>query len=378
MTEAKIPRISVIIPTYNRVSILADVINSVRQQDFKKWECIVVDDGSVDDTRQIMGDRYNMDHRIRIVRKAHGGVSSARNLGIKMARSNIVSFLDSDDVYFTDTLRLFVRALEAYPQAGVVYGIERQGKQKHEPDDVGMILFDVYPKLVDANFIASAVAVSLKNIPDIRFNEALQTVEDYQFLLDITRKLPAVQINKPIFNRRNTGQKKSQKMITDGTYGPAMLNIAHNEIDRLSTSNRTDCDELIMRWRQREAQLKLLAAGLKGNCSQSLAAAGELKKVATASISDFSYTAYGISDSKRILSFARCVIPALNNTKSLSDSSGALAIKRYIIDALFCKSRELRGYNRLKLSLAAYALLPSMFSLKRVISVTFDSLFKNK
>src|SRR5210317_699273 len=95
-TSGKLPLVSVIIPTYNRGWILTEAIDSVLAQDFKDFELIVVDDGSTDNTRQIL-DSYDQD--LIVIRQSNRGVSAARNRGIAAAAGRLVAFLDSDDLW---------------------------------------------------------------------------------------------------------------------------------------------------------------------------------------------------------------------------------------------------------------------------------------
>src|SRR5210317_1951921 len=95
------PLVSVIIPTYNRGWILAEAIDSVLAQDFKDYELIVVDDGSTDNTREILG-RYGRD--IVVLAQSNQGVSAARNRGIAACTGKFVAFLDSDDLWLPQKL----------------------------------------------------------------------------------------------------------------------------------------------------------------------------------------------------------------------------------------------------------------------------------
>ena len=96
------PVVSVIIPTFNRASLLQDAIDSVSAQTFGDWELWVVDDGSTDDTEVVV--RSVPDPRIQYVRQDNQGVGAARNLGIDCARGDWIAFLDSDDMWLPNCL----------------------------------------------------------------------------------------------------------------------------------------------------------------------------------------------------------------------------------------------------------------------------------
>ena len=94
----KIPKISVIIPTFNRALMLIEAIDSVISQDYKNWELIIIDNFSTDETDKILS--TISDVRIRSVKKPRtGSVAASRNLGIKMATGDWIAFLDSDDLW---------------------------------------------------------------------------------------------------------------------------------------------------------------------------------------------------------------------------------------------------------------------------------------
>jgi len=90
------PEISVIIPTYNRSSLAREAVESVLAQTFADFEVLVIDDGSTDNTKQVI--ESIQDNRIKYSYKDNGGVSSARNMGIGNASGAFIAFLDSDDL----------------------------------------------------------------------------------------------------------------------------------------------------------------------------------------------------------------------------------------------------------------------------------------
>lgn len=95
--------VSVIIPTYNRASFLKEAIESVLGQSYEYFELIIVDDGSTDDTKQLV--QSFKDKRISYFYQENKGVSQARNLGIKKSQGEVIAFLDSDDFWLKDKLK---------------------------------------------------------------------------------------------------------------------------------------------------------------------------------------------------------------------------------------------------------------------------------
>lgn len=119
--EALIPRVSVIIPTYNRSAFVSEAIDSVLQQSFQDFELIVVDDGSTDGTNEVVA-RYQADSRVRYIYQPNRGGGAARNTGIKGSAGRYIALLDSDDLWLSGKLELQVNALDANPDVAFVVG----------------------------------------------------------------------------------------------------------------------------------------------------------------------------------------------------------------------------------------------------------------
>jgi glycosyltransferase involved in cell wall biosynthesis len=109
------PAVSVVIPAYNAAWCVAKAIDSVLAQDFRDFEIIVVNDGSTDDTAAVLAAYGNA---IRVVDQANGGMSSARNAGIRAARGELVAFLDADDWWLPTKLRPQVELMQARLEVG--------------------------------------------------------------------------------------------------------------------------------------------------------------------------------------------------------------------------------------------------------------------
>lgn len=113
------PRVSVVIPTYNRAHYLKVTIDNVLQQTYRDFEVIVIDDGSTDDTPEALA---SYGDKIRAIRKANAGPAAARNTGIMDACGELIAFLDDDDLWDPRKLDVYVTAFDQHPEVGAVYG----------------------------------------------------------------------------------------------------------------------------------------------------------------------------------------------------------------------------------------------------------------
>lgn len=105
--------VSIIIPCYNQGVYLSEAVDSIKNQTFQDWECIIVNDGSTDNTIQIAEFLCSRDCRIRLVNKENGGLSSARNAGLRVAKGKYLQFLDSDDYLLPTKLEKQIRQMES-------------------------------------------------------------------------------------------------------------------------------------------------------------------------------------------------------------------------------------------------------------------------
>ncbi len=112
------PRVSVVIPTYNRAHLVGHTIDSVLAQSFPGIEIIVIDDGSRDETPAVLA-AYG--DRIRVLRQPNNGMNPARNAGLALARGEYVALLDSDDLWLPFKIALQVELLERFPAAGFTF-----------------------------------------------------------------------------------------------------------------------------------------------------------------------------------------------------------------------------------------------------------------
>ncbi len=122
------PSVSVIVATYNRAVLLRETIESILNQHFKDFELIIVDDGSTDETQEVLK-RYGT--QLRYLRQDNSGPSAARNLGVRQARAPWISILDSDDLCAPNHLQVLFEYATMHPDIGMVFA---NGKYLNAPE----------------------------------------------------------------------------------------------------------------------------------------------------------------------------------------------------------------------------------------------------
>ena len=115
------PLVSVVIPTYNRASLVTKAVGSALGQTYASVEVVVVDDGSTDDTRERLGREFGDDARVRTLHQRNGGPARARNAGFAEARGAYVALLDSDDRWHPWKLAAQVACMERHPDLGMTW-----------------------------------------------------------------------------------------------------------------------------------------------------------------------------------------------------------------------------------------------------------------
>ena len=122
--------ISIIMPAYNSEKYISEAIESVCNQSYMNWELLIVNDGSTDRTPDILNKYAENDNRIKVFHRENAGVSTARNIALSYASGDLVTFIDSDDVYHPNRLEKMVQVFEKYPTCDFVFSkfLEFKGK----------------------------------------------------------------------------------------------------------------------------------------------------------------------------------------------------------------------------------------------------------
>lgn len=115
------PTVSIIVPCYNKADYLADALDSVLNQTYSNWECIIINDGSPDATASIANDYLTKDNRFKYYYQENQGVSLARNNGIKLSTGDYILPLDADDIIESTFIEKAINHFELYPLTKLVY-----------------------------------------------------------------------------------------------------------------------------------------------------------------------------------------------------------------------------------------------------------------
>jgi glycosyltransferase involved in cell wall biosynthesis len=271
--SARMPLVSVVIPTYNRAHYLPEAIDSVLAQTYPNLEIVVVDDGSTDHTAQVM-ERYI--GKVTYQRKQNGGVASARNLGLQLAHGEFVAFLDSDDICLPQRIAAQIACFFQVPDAIICssdFSAFNEGKvleashiatyyrtvadtpggldaiyssrQTLNNDgihrsavgsdtSIGILVGSVYEHLAWGNFIHPPTIMVRRAAIDAAgvFDESIPIATEHDWLLRVCRTGRAAYLDSPMIYYRYSGDQLSSPRHT--------TQISLDSIATITTLRRTD------------------------------------------------------------------------------------------------------------------------------------------
>lgn len=260
VSEMGNPLVSVIVPTYNCAAYLAEALDSILTQDYAPLEIICADDGSTDDTLQVLA---SYGDRIRVVQQPNRGPAAARNLAVRESRGEFLAFLDADDRWLPGQPSALMAYLLRHPESKVAFG---EWLVWHANENGTYAAFDaplfptdpevdnahsgwVYSSLLLDSIIHIIAAVVHRSVYDSvqGFDETLRTGSDWDFWLRVSRKFPVVKLRRPVavyrqnpasvthvVRKENNGFRLLQRAID--TYG--LRDDAGNVADARAVSRR--------------------------------------------------------------------------------------------------------------------------------------------
>ncbi len=268
------PLVSVIIPTFNRASMLEEALVSVQRQTVQHVELIVVDDGSSDQTAAVVkrcapGAIY--------LRQEHRGVAAARNAGIQQARAAYVAFLDSDDLWLPHKLERQLEYLLAHPEVGLLYArmwsyhVDDRMKRRLEPRTV---LRSFEQLLNGPNTVTTSTVIVRRTCLDTvgLFNPTLPAVEDHELWLRVARRFAIGFLDEPVaeYRRHSKSTTSDLARLHEGyrRYYEIILELYRDDLGNARATERSLakleylCGTAALRRGKTRSALALISRGL--------------------------------------------------------------------------------------------------------------------
>ena len=218
MNEKELPLVSIVTPSLNQGQFIEQTILSIRRQDYRNLEHIIVDGGSRDNTLSVLR-KHERTYNMRWISEPDNGMYQAINKGMKQAKGDILAYLNADDLYLPWTLRVVVERFYHRPSVDVVYG-----DMIYMPmlGECGFIIFNPPEQILRTHlrlfgsitqptvFWRRRVLESLN-----QFDEGLQIVGDYDFWIRAARSYRFLKVDEVLAIERAHQQKKSLRSIDD-------------------------------------------------------------------------------------------------------------------------------------------------------------------
>lgn len=210
--------VDIIIPAYNAARFLPAAIDSVETQTFKDWRILLVDDGSTDNTAEVVSPyRTRLGEKLKYIRQANAGLPAARNTAIRNAASPFLALLDADDVWLPWRLDESLKSFENRPQAGLGYGmiryIDQDGnttdwQDRKQKNGEGRIASHIYMRKV--NLPCPTITFRRECVETVGlFDEAMRATEDRDMWLRIALKYEVCFVNRVIAHYRISANQMS-------------------------------------------------------------------------------------------------------------------------------------------------------------------------
>jgi len=217
-----LPKVSVITAAYNHARFISESVESAQSQTYRDFEHIVVDDGSTDNTTEVLQPFQN---RIRYLHQENQGVHAALNTGMRAATGDYIALLDSDDVWLPNKLERQMRALEEEPDAGLAYClaqvIDAAGEVKTDREVLGRPVSnprDAYAELLRDNPVPALTAVFRRDcLHEVGFfNSDFKAMTDWDLWIRIADHWPIVFVPEVLASYREHESNTWHLMVQNG------------------------------------------------------------------------------------------------------------------------------------------------------------------
>jgi glycosyltransferase involved in cell wall biosynthesis len=204
-------KVSIIMPTHNRAGLIQETIESIRNQTYTNWELIIVDDGSDDNTEELIAQLK--DDRIQFHKAGRSGVGGRiKNIGLGIATGELIAFIDSDDLWSATKLEKQVEALQQYPEAGFCLTSGYNFRETGKPESYffkqreGIKYDNIFLSFFESGLAIFTQALMLRRqclAVSGYFQDSKSFVDgDFDFMLRLAQHFKAVIIYEPLLYRR--------------------------------------------------------------------------------------------------------------------------------------------------------------------------------
>ncbi|CAC9976389.1 MULTISPECIES: glycosyltransferase family 2 protein [Flavobacterium] len=214
------PLISIIIPVYNRESLIKETLDSILVQTYKNWECIIVDDGSDDNTENIISEYIKRDNRFQFYKRPETmikGANSCRNYGFSLSNGEWVKWLDSDDLMYIDSMDIESKLMKGYSNVIlsplVLYDFDQKKEIKKSNIFSADLIHDYFIAKVALYVSGPLWERKFLNKQEYLFDENISNVDDWDFNMRMLYKKPIIRYNeKPTILYRLHNDSLSQEI----------------------------------------------------------------------------------------------------------------------------------------------------------------------
>jgi glycosyltransferase involved in cell wall biosynthesis len=244
--------VSVIIPAYRAASVLGRAVASVLAQTCPVAEILVVDDGSPDDVAAVLTPFAD---RVRLLRQANGGASSARNHGLDEATGEMIAFLDADDVWEPSRIERQLEVMRRHPEVGLTasrFYEQLPGQPRVQPRQTGPEWYDRVltargqeTLLLARRVLTSTVLLRRSHVDGERFDTTLRTAEDIDLWIRLLRKTSAYLSWEPLITMVQESGSLSRSDVDNDCSN--MLRVVRRHADLLSPGQRRSWEASVYR-----------------------------------------------------------------------------------------------------------------------------------
>jgi glycosyltransferase involved in cell wall biosynthesis len=285
----KCPEVTVIVPIYNGSAFLAETLSSLLSQTFNNFELLAIDDGSTDDSADIV--RSLKDARVRLIQKENAGLCHTLNLGIAEANAPYIARSDQDDISFPDRLERQLRVMRDHPEAIGLFSYVTKLGSKHNWSNKDRVVITPgqlkeYQPIEDGCLLCSTMFIRTAALRSIGgFRQAYYPVDDWDMECRLSQTGKVLVMLEPLIYYRfqtnaNTyrtyAEMREKTRWTRDSYWRRMKSLPELTLDRFQISQPQDVWSRMSRFRKDSSKLHMRTAGNRFLDGQYIAAVGHL------------------------------------------------------------------------------------------------------